>query len=200
MNEKKQEQRRLALACRRSMTEEQRQQADRAICQRMLTLSELQQAQIVMSYAAMPEEANLSRLHEWLWQQGKTVTFPVTDGHGVMRAVPAELNSCWQTGAYGIREPMGEAVAPHTIDLIIAPCVAFDDRCHRLGHGGGYYDRFLEKCPQAICITAAFESQRLDVVCTDGLDYTMHKVVTECRIYERGERNHDGSDREKADK
>lgn len=200
MNEKKQEQRRMALACRRSMTAEQRQQAGKAICQRILALSELQQAQVVMSYAAMPEEADLSRLHEWLWQQGKTVAFPVTDGHGVMCAVAATPQSYWQTGAYGIREPMGEKIAPDTIDLIIAPCVAFDDDCHRLGHGGGYYDRFLEKCPQAICIAAAFESQHLDAVCTDGLDYTMHKVVTECRIYERGEKNHDGSDREEADK
>lgn len=201
MNGKKQEQRHQVLTRRRRMTAEQRRQADIAICQKMQTLPELQQVQIIMSYAAMSEEADLTSLHEWLWQKGKTVVFPVTDGDGVMHAVAATPESCWQTGAYGIREPIGEEIAPSAIDLVIAPCVAFDDGCHRLGHGGGYYDRFLRRCPQAGCIVAAFESQHLDEVCTDSYDYTPQKVVTECRIYERGEiESHDGSDREETDK
>lgn len=201
MNEMKQEQRRLALTRRRNMTAEERQRADMAICQRMLSLPELQQAQVIMSYAAMPEEVNLMSLHEWLWQQGKTVVFPVTDGDGIMHTVAATPKSHWQTGAYGIREPIGKEIMPDAIDLVIAPCVAFDGGCHRLGHGGGYYDRFLRRCPRASCVAAAFEAQRLDEVCTDSYDYPPQKVVTECAIYERTEKeSSDGSDREESEK
>lgn len=186
MNESKQNQRRGALLRRRALPPRQRAAASAAICRRLMELPEVRRAQVILSYAALPDEADLTALHKWLEQQGKVLAFPVTEGNGVMRAVRAVGQ--WRTGGYGIQEPVGESLAPSSIDLVIAPCVAFDDRCRRLGHGGGYYDRFFATCPQAIGIAAAFDVQRLDRVYTDRYDRPVKMVVTECRIYQTADK------------
>ena len=50
-------------------------------------------------------------------------------------------------GAYGILEPTGEYKADGYDGLLIMPGVAFDEECHRIGYGGGFYDKYLEKHP-----------------------------------------------------
>ena len=184
MNENKAQQRQTALIRRHSMTPQQREEASAAICRKLLALPAFRQAKVVMSYAAMPDEPDLSQVHEWLWQRGKVLAFPVTEGKGSMYAVSTSRDTPWRLGRYGIREPVGKILDPAVIDLVIAPCVAFDQNCHRLGHGGGYYDRFLPKCPQAMCVTAAFAVQCLDEIATDGFDRSADIVVTEDNIYE----------------
>ncbi len=184
MDETKEQQRHTALLRRHSMTPQQREKASAVICRKLLELPEFRQAKVIMSYAAMPDEPDLSQVHEWLWQQSKTLAFPVTEGKGSMYAVSTSRDTPWRQGRYGIREPMGEVLDPAEIDLVIAPCVAFDRNCHRLGHGGGYYDRFLPKCPQATCVVAAFAVQCLDEISIDGFDHSADMIVTEDNIYE----------------
>lgn len=186
MNESKENQRRVALLRRRALPPQQRAAASAAICRKLTELPEVRGAQVILSYAAMSDEVDLTAWHKWLEQQGKVLAFPVTEGNGVMHAVRAVGQ--WRTGGYGIQEPVGESLAPSSIDLVIAPCVAFDDRCRRLGHGGGYYDRFFTTCPQAIGIAAAFDVQRLDKVYTDRYDRPVKMVVTECRIYQTADK------------
>ena len=119
MNESKQNQRRGALLRRRALPPRQRAAASAAICRRLMELPEVRRAQVILSYAALPDEADLTALHKWLEQQGKVLAFPVTEGNGVMRAVRAVGQ--WRTGGYGIQEPVGESLAPSSIDLVIAP-------------------------------------------------------------------------------
>lgn len=201
MKQSKQELRYTARTCCRSMTPAMRQAAGEEICRRLMQLPEIKKAQVILSYAAMPEEPDLESLHAWLWAQDKTLAFPVVEGQGIMHAVAAAPDSQWRKGAYGISEPVGEIVDPATIDMVIAPCAAFDAQCHRLGHGGGYYDRFLPRCEQAHCIAAAFEAQHLVSVPTDDHDWPLERVITEQRIYKRMEKDsHDRPDGKNPDK
>ena len=177
----KQEQRALALAQRRRLSSAERREKSAAICQ---ALRELELESPVLSYMAMPEEPDLGALHESLAGRGIAVALPRCVGKGVMEArLP---RGPLRPGLYGIREPdpaASELLRPEEIRTVLVPCVAFDGRGNRLGHGAGYYDRFLPLCPQARLICVAFEAQRLALVETDAHDLQMHAAVTEAGFF-----------------
>lgn len=64
----------------------------------------------------------------------------------------------FQENKYGIPEPIaGELIEESKIDLVLVPLLAFDQYGHRIGYGGGFYDRFLAKVrPDCIKIGLSF--------------------------------------------
>ena len=181
----KQEQRKIAVAARAAMSVQERTDANAVICQKLMALPELMEAKCVFSYRAMAEEVDLTPLHDWLRERGIALVFPVSLPHGVMEArEPAG----WKQGTFGIWEPdraVSRLTAPQEIDLVLTPCVAFDSENRRLGHGGGYYDRYLPQCSDAITVCTAFEAQRLDSVVCDEYDRVMDIAVTERGVFRK---------------
>ena len=177
----KAEQRKQALAARRALSAEARAACSAAICARLAALPELRAARTILSYRALPDEADLSALEAAL---DARFVYPFCSGGGVMEArLPT---GPLRPGAYGIPEPdpaCSVPVPPEQIDAVLLPCVGFDATGNRLGHGAGYYDRYLTACPQALRICAAFEAQRLERVVTEPHDLRMDAVVTETEYY-----------------
>ena len=106
--------------------------------------------------------------------------YPRCLGGGVMEA--RQPTGPWKPGPFGIEEPdpaCSVLVRPEEIDTVLVPCVAFDESGGRLGHGAGYYDRYLARCPRAARICLAFKAQRLDRVVTEAHDLPMDWIVTE---------------------
>lgn len=91
-------------------------------------------------------------------------------------------------GAFGIEEP--EPRKPVlTPSLVLVPLVAFDSRCHRLGYGGGYYDRTLAALRAngpVIAVGLAYEAQRVARLPAGSHDRVLDYVVTESGCH-RGE-------------
>lgn len=175
-------QRKRASAARRALPEEQRKKASAAVCRRLLELPQVREAKTVLSYRALPEELDLSELNEELERRGVRLCFPVSLAGGVMEAWEPVS---WKQGRYGIWEPDradSRQVPPGEIDLVLAPCVGFDAKRDRLGHGAGYYDRFLPDCPGAT-VAVAFEAQKLPRVAADLHDRAVDAVVTEKTVY-----------------
>lgn len=176
-------QRKRALSARSTLSEEKREKFSREICRKILELEELQKAEIIFSYVAMSQEADLEYAHGEMLKAGKKLAFPVSEKGGIMNAYIPEK---WRRGLYGIWEPDAESsrlCPPEEISLVFAPCVAFDSEGGRLGHGGGYYDRYLPQCKNARVAAIAFETQHLEKVVTDSRDRKMDIVITESRIY-----------------
>ena len=177
----KREQRALALSARRAMSPGRRRANSEKICKRLRELDAVREAKVILSYVALEDEADLSALHERI-TPGPRLCFPVSLPGGVMEAwEPGD----WKRGPYGIWEPdraVSTKVEPEELDLVLAPCVAFDEERRRLGHGAGYYDRFLSRCRCPV-IAVAFEAQKLPRIVTEPHDRTMDAVVTEKRIY-----------------
>ena len=67
--------------------------------------------------------------------------------------------------------------------MMIMPGVAFDEKCDRVGYGGGFYDRFLEKHPGICRVAVGFSFQILPEVPTEPTDIRPQVVVTEDKIY-----------------
>lgn len=88
----------------------------------------------------------------------------------------------WEKGCYGIWAPVpsrSRIIQPDQLELVLCPCTAFDGRGHRLGMGGGYYDRFLPRCERAVIAAVAYELQRVDELETEPWDVAMDLVFTE---------------------
>ena len=180
MDADKTKQRRAALAARRAMTAAARASAGAAICFRLLALPQLRSAKTILSYRALDDEVDLGAVEGKL---NARIAYPRCVGGGAMAArIPT---GPMKPGPYGIGEPDPEAsllLTPEEIDLVLLPCVAFDRFGHRLGHGAGYYDRYLSGCKKAKTVLVAFAAQELERVATEEHDQDADIIVTEREI------------------
>ena len=87
-----------------------------------------------------------------------------------------------ESGAHGTRHPAaGKNVVP---DVVIAPLVAFDRRGHRLGRGGGFYDRAIARLRAhglPLVVGVAFDAQEVDAIPVEPSDQHLDWIVTETR-------------------
>lgn len=84
-----------------------------------------------------------------------------------------------EPGYFGIPEPASGEIVDWPQALMIMPGVAFDRNNHRVGYGGGFYDRYLEKHPQMERVAIAFSFQMLPEVPTEPTDICPQIIVTE---------------------
>ena len=138
---------------------------------------------------SLPGEIETLPLLQTGLAQGKTVACPrLTDsGRLEHRRVSDPIHLT--RGRFGLLEPdpvRSDPVDPAAFNLILVPGLAFDPRGHRLGLGGGYYDRFLSEAnPGALRIGLAVERQ----ISTAPLPIEPHDqpvaaIVTERRLIE----------------
>ena len=84
---------------------------------------------------------------------------------------------------YGIAEPIStKKIYP---DIIFVPLVAYDDDLNRLGYGGGFYDRYLNKIAKSkkiLKIGLGFSYQELKIIPTNKYDKKLDLIITEKRI------------------
>ena len=108
---------------------------------------------------------------------------PVTLQNYEMKFYQIDEHTLFEQHAYGIWEPIGTLeVLPEHIDCMIIPIVAFDEHKHRLGHGKGYYDRYLASY-KGVKIGVAFECQKVEAIQCNSHDVDMDVIVTEDAIY-----------------
>jgi 5-formyltetrahydrofolate cyclo-ligase len=154
--------------------------SNRGIRDRLLALNLWKQARFVFIYVSMNREPDTRTLIQTALDEGKTVAVPRCLEDGEMEARIITSTDELHRGRYGILEPEenGIVVYPLHIDLIVAPCIAADRQGYRLGHGGGYYDRYLVKTG---CDTVCLCRERLlqDELPHGAFDHPVDTVITE---------------------
>jgi 5-formyltetrahydrofolate cyclo-ligase len=171
------------IAARQARTEAQRAAARDAVAARLI--AKLSGAAAVAGYLPLPTEPFTARVLDALVAAGTRVLVPVVTGAAPLDwcAYPAPL----RTGAFGIEEPVGErlgAAAIREVDAVLVPALAVGADGHRLGRGGGHYDRTLALLaalrpaglPERIAVV--FDGEVLDSVPFDALDQRVSAVVT----------------------
>ncbi|MCC3238154.1 5-formyltetrahydrofolate cyclo-ligase, partial [Pediococcus acidilactici] len=103
-------------------------------------------------------ELNTAPIIRSLQERKISVLVPKTFENRRMEFVPLTSETQLAPQAFGILEPVGGVpVAPTALDLIVVPGLAYEQTGgNRLGFGGGYYDRYLKRAPQAHKIVLAF--------------------------------------------
>lgn len=165
-------------AARKTYTDEQIDAWSREITKRVTELPAFRQADCVMAYADYNHEVMTRYIIEEAWKAGKEVAVPKVVGQDMIFYKIYDFEAL-KPGYFGIPEPeSGEAVSWEDA-LMIMPGVAFDRMNHRVGYGGGFYDRFLEKHPGIQRVAVAFSFQMFEEVPTEPTDIFPQIVVTE---------------------
>ena len=141
----------------RELTAEDRQSLSEEICERVLGLSQWLEAQNVILFSPLPSEPIIT---------------------------PLKLDcDARKVSAFIIPQTArteSELHLPETIDFILVPGLAFSKDRHRLGRGGGFFDRLLAgRAKEAFKLGVGFSFQLLDSVPTDAQDILMDAVVTD---------------------
>jgi 5-formyltetrahydrofolate cyclo-ligase len=177
----KKELRAQALARRQKAFELHGQEASRKIAAHGLDFISANGGLIVSGFAAINDEINPAPLMTWLQAEGFRLALPVMQGRGkplLMRAwTPGDA---MKAAAWGIAEPLDDKPALDP-DILLVPLLAFDVRGYRLGYGGGFYDRTLQrlrKLKPVVAVGLAYDELRVDAVPVESYDERLDWVLT----------------------
>jgi 5-formyltetrahydrofolate cyclo-ligase len=133
---------------------------------------------VVGGYHAIGDEADPAQLLARLVEMGCAVAFPrVTAADQPLDFHHVPDGEVLSPGSFGIPEPL--ALWPRAVpDVLLVPLLAFDAAGHRLGMGGGFYDRTLAVIP-ARAIGVAYAGQETASIPHETHDRTLDMVVTE---------------------
>lgn len=160
-----------------------------AILEKVLGLEAYRRAKLVHTYVSSKEnEVDTRALIGTCLAQGKRVAVPVvmpsakTMGHALIDGLDQLV-----VGPWGLAQPDPAAArwlpAKARIDLVVVPGLAFDRRGHRIGRGGGYYDRFLAQV-QTVKIGLCYDELVLDYIPGEPHDVPVDMVVAETATYQ----------------
>jgi 5-formyltetrahydrofolate cyclo-ligase len=134
--------------------------ADRLIAAISKHTSDHHRVRRLMAYEPLPGEPALDRLVAWARAERIDVFVPAVDGPDLRV------------------EPGG--VDPKMLDVVVVPGLAFTVDGHRLGQGGGHFDRFLPRLsPGCLRIGVAFHEQMVDLVPLEPHDVVVDVVITD---------------------
>jgi 5-formyltetrahydrofolate cyclo-ligase len=136
----------------------------------------------VAIYAALPDELPTRPLFEALQARGIVPLLPRMGRLGQLEFVPVRAWGDLRRGRYGVLEPP-RGVAPQPLvrgDVAIVPGVAFDRGGHRLGRGGGSYDRTFGASAAPLLVGAGYAFQLRARVPYESRDRVLDAIVTEC--------------------
>ena len=159
------------------------QEKSRKITETLTQLPEYRNADRIMAYADYNHEVITRYIIEQAWKDGKEVAVPKVFGK-VMIFYRLTDFSQLEAGYFGIPEPREDGqVVSWEEAMMVMPGVAFDVNCNRVGYGGGFYDRFLEKHPKIQRVAVGFSFQMLPEVPTEPTDIRPQVIVTEEQVY-----------------
>ena len=172
-------------ARRRALPAAERIAGADALATRLFALPFFPAQGYVAGYWAMDGEIGL---HSWQLRlpPGLVYCLPVLADDETLRFAPWRPGDELVTNRYGIPEPDADPRASLTatdMALIVVPLVGFDGAGHRLGMGGGWYDRTLASRLQRPAppwlVGVGFEAQRIDAVGAQAWDVPLDAICTE---------------------
>ncbi len=169
---------------RTALSPAERRHAARAAAAHLLRSRVLKRTKRIALYLSHGHELDTAPLLRALHRLGLQVYVPVTlSGHRLcfVRLCPGMR---LRRGRYGIRQPAASRPRcdARRLQLILLPLLGFDHAGHRLGQGGGYYDRSLANCrnrQRPMRLGYAYAAQEVDALPFEAWDVRLDGVVSE---------------------
>ena len=118
-----------------------------------------------------------------LYKQNFEISLPIVKKNNQMNFYSWSKKYPLKVNKFGIPEPVSSKILYP--DILLVPLVGYDNNLNRLGYGGGYYDRFiekLEKTKKIIKIGLAFSFQKISSIPIDQYDKRLDFIITEKEI------------------
>jgi 5-formyltetrahydrofolate cyclo-ligase len=172
-----------ALELRKRVHAERGSMASAAVAVHGLSFLEatLPEGSIVSGFSAIGDEFDPDHLLDRLNGDGYQMALPVMQGKGLPL-----LFRAWQPGdqmakaKWGIAEPLPDKAVLEP-DVVLTPLLAFDAKGYRLGYGGGFYDRSLERLramKPVVVVGVAYAEQEVDAVPHSDYDQRLDWILT----------------------
>lgn len=158
-----------------------KEKANKCMTDFLLHSSVYRQASSIFIYISTASEPDTRAIIENAWKAEKAVYVPKCYGQGRMEAVRVTDWNGLAPGKLGILEPKDpwHFQTADSVDLCVVPCVSVTRSGARLGHGAGYYDRWLKAHAPKLTICLCFERLIAQSVPRDPWDVPIDHVLTE---------------------
>ena len=164
-------------AQKRAMSEAEIAQKSERLGQLFAASSLYRQAKTIYGYLSYNQEGRTVPMLERALRDGKRVAVPKVVGEEMIFIYLDDLNAV-EKGYAGIPEPIANGpVADDPHALVLMPGLAFDPQGHRIGYGGGFYDRFLAAQPEHPTLALCYDFQLLPHLETDSFDIPVDCVL-----------------------
>lgn len=167
---------------KRKMTEEEIWKKSERIVEKVCRTSCFLEAESLYCYVSYNQEVMTKPLILKALEAGKKVAVPKIIGRDMEFFYIHSLNDL-SIGYQGIEEPVTKDMAEAYKALMILPGLAFDESGNRVGYGGGFYDRYLEKkaALQFKKVAVAFDFQIVEELEMEACDWKVDGIITELR-------------------
>ena len=162
---------------KRAMTPEEIEERSRRLGEKFAQSRVYREADAIYGYLPYNQEVRTVPMLERALREGKRVAVPKVYGE--------EMRFIWLTdltkvakGYSGIPEPIEDGpVADDPHALVLMPGLAFDPQGHRIGYGGGFYDKFLASEPEHPTLALCYDFQLLPELETEEFDIPVDTVL-----------------------
>jgi len=172
------------LTVRDNISEKDRAKKSLAIKKRLEKLEIFQDAYTVMFYVSFGSEVETHQLIKESFRE-KRVAVPLVWEKDLLVKQITDFGQL-SPGAWTILEPEArqKSLGLSNINVMIVPGVTYDKNHHRMGYGGGYYDKLLARKDEGgfVSIGLAFEEQIVDDVPTETNDQKVDFIITDKKI------------------
>lgn len=162
---------------KRAMTEAQIQEKSQRLMELFCASDAYCKASAIYAYLPYNQEVRTVPMVQQAWADGKRVAVPKIYGEEMKFLWITDMSQV-DTGYCGIPEPIAdEPIADDPNALVLMPGMAFDPQGHRIGYGGGFYDRFLEQEPNHPTLALCYDFQMLPHLDTEEHDIPVDSVI-----------------------
>ena len=173
----KKELRRTIRERKRAMTEEEIIARSEALGVLFAQSEAYKAAKTIYGYLPYNQEVRTVPMLEQALKDGKRVAVPKVYGDEMKFLYLDDLTKV-EKGYAGIPEPIAdEPVADDETALVLMPGLAFDPQGHRIGYGGGFYDKFLAAEPNHPTLALCYEFQMVEKLETEQFDIPVDEVI-----------------------
>ena len=162
---------------KRAMTEAEIESASARLGEKFAACDVYRRADTIYGYLPYNQEVRTVPMLERALKEGKRVAVPKVIGDEMRFIYMTDLSKV-EKGYAGIPEPIADdPVADDPTALVLMPGLAFDPQGHRIGYGGGFYDRFLAAEPEHPTVALCYDFQMLPSLETEEFDIPVDLVL-----------------------